>query len=488
MPSYLGVDVGTTMTKAVLFDAGGAMLACAERATRLRHPGGDQVEQDIEEVVRSVGAVIAELAGGEPPALLAITGQGDGCWLTDNDGHGVRPAVSWMDGRAAEIVSGWENDGTAEEVYRCNGNMLFPGAAAPVLRWLAEHEPETLTRASTAGYCKDVVLHRLTGLRATDPSDASLPFGSPGSAAYSADVLRLCGLESHVDLLPDIVRPGPRAALHAAGAELTGLPVGTPVSCGPFDLPACAVGAGVTGLGDGLLTIGTTLACQVLVDTVDTTGEPAGMHLATARPDRWLRAMPAMVGTASLDWALDLLDLEHTALDDVLAATAPGARGVEMLPYLAPSGERAPFVDPAAHGQLTGLRLGTEKADIVRAVCEGIAFAARDCFEAATLDGELAVCGGGARSEQWLRIFADVLGRPVRVIRLPGVGARGAVLSAAPVLDAAAWTEPDAVLDPDPAGVAHYAEAFDRYRANRDAARPLWRRQPLRRRQDGRGG
>jgi sugar (pentulose or hexulose) kinase len=480
--SYVGVDIGTSVTKAVLFDEAGAVITSADCRTRLTTPAPEHVEQDIEDVLASVAAVITKVlaAGGDTrPALLAITGQGDGCWLGDSRGRAVRPAVSWLDGRGAAVLAGWEADGTAEAVYRLTGNALFPGAQASILRWLEDNEPGALDRAETAGYCKDIVMQRLTGLRATDASDASLPFGDPATQGYSAQAVALCGLGHRAGLLPPVVTPLPTAPLSPDGAALTGLPAGIPVSSGPFDLPACAVGAGAERVGDGVLIIGTTLACQVLVDHVDTTGEVTGMHLATGQPERWLRALPAMVGTASVDWLLDILGMRHDQLSEAIGASGPGAGGVEVLPYLAPSGERAPFVNPAARGQFTGLRLGTTRADILRGLCEGIAFAARDCFAVTPLSGRLLACGGGVRSRPWLQMFADVLGRPLQVARAPEAGARGAVLAArrAAGQDAGtrAWTAAEAVVEPDPRTAAQYDEAFARYRQHRAAAEPMWR-------------
>ena len=481
--SCLGIDIGTSMTKAALFSGDGELIGTAEQPTVLSHSAGGRVEQDLEDVVASVATVtrdtLAHLpAGAPPPELVAVTGQGDGCWLVDADGRAVRPAVSWMDGRAGRLSTAWERDGVVERVFRVNGNTLFAGSLAGVLGALDADEPAVLDAAATAHTCVGAVFQRLTGVRATDPSDSSLPFGDP-AGGYSAEVLDATGLTSRAGLLPPVVAPVPLAGLSAAGARLTGLAEGTPVSAGPFDLPACAVGAGLTELGDGILTVGTTLACQVLVDRVETAGEPAGMHLATPDPGRWLRALAAMVGTASLDWVLDLVGLRHDAVGAVLRDTSAGAGGVEVLPYLAPSGERAPFVDAAARGQVTGLSLTTRREDLVRAVCEGIAFAARDCFDRAGLTGQLFVCGGGTRSRDWMQLFADVLGRPVRLTRADGIGARGAVLAhlrATGVRPSALeWTDTSAVVEPDPARRRVYDELFDRYRAHRYAAQPLWR-------------
>jgi sugar (pentulose or hexulose) kinase len=244
-------------------------------------------------------------------------------------------------------------------------------------------------------------------------------------------------------------------------------------------MAACSTGAGVAEVGDGLLTIGTTLSGQVLVDRIAAVGEPAGMHLATGTPDRWIRVMAAMVGTASLDWLLSLLGLTHDAVDSALLGTAPGAGGVSALPYLAPSGERAPFVDPNARGQFDGIALTTTREELVRALCEGLGYAARQCLQAAGLSGRLVVCGGGSRSGPWLQTFANVLGRPLLVAGAE-VGARGAVIAALQAtgrpVDVAAWTAPERVVEPEPTAVKFYDEGYQVYLRRQSSARALWQR------------
>jgi sugar (pentulose or hexulose) kinase len=476
--SYLGIDVGTSVAKLALFTADGDIVTTASRPVPLQHPAPGQVEQDPELVYAAVRELVGQVASYDVE-LIAVTGQGDGCWLLDGAGRPTRPAISWLDGRAAGILRDWERDGITDAMYAIGGNALFPGAQAPILRWLQEHAPDELDRSSTAAYCKDMIFQRLTGVRATDSSDASVPFGD-GHGEYSAEALRLCGLEHRAGLLAPVVTPLPIGELSAGIGAGMGTVAGTPVVSGPFDMPSCSTGGGVRELGDGLLTIGTTLSSQVLVDRIDTGGEPAGMHLATAEPDRWIRVMAAMAGTASLDWTLALLGMRHDQLGDALAATTPGAGGVTALPYLAPSGERAPFVDPAARGQFDGLALTTTREDLVRALCEGLGYAARQCLEAAGLTGRLVVCGGGTRSLPWLRVFASVLGRPLEIARSPEVGARGAVMSALRAtgreIDVPTWTRPEQVIDPEPADVEFYAAGYQHYLRRQAAARGLWPR------------
>ncbi|MGX1885145.1 FGGY family carbohydrate kinase [Streptomyces sp. NPDC055287] len=493
MSVIIGVDIGTSVTKAVAFDSEGAALATATRRSSVVRLSGGRVEQDLDDVVRTVAEVVRETAAAlaGPPVALALTGQGDGLWLRDADGRSVRPAISWMDGRASDLVARWREDGTVQEVYAHTGSGMFPGCHAPLLAHLAEHEPEALARAATAGYCVDAVAQRLTGRVGVDASDATLPFLDPVSRTYSSEALAACGIEKQRHLLPAPAAPGTVLALDAHGAQLLGLPRGLPLTAGPYDLPPCAIGSGVRDVGDGLLIVGTTLACQVLTDRARTDGftEPAGMWLCTPDPGRWLRAMPAMVGTAALEWLLALTGTTTAGLDGLLAGSPPGANGVTALPFLSDAGERAPFVDPAARGRLDGLTLAHTRADAVRAMCEAIGYAARHCLEAAGLTGTLAACGGGTRSGPWAQLFADILGRPVRIPVENEVGALGAVRVARRFLGEAPDAKPQSfhTVEPRQESRTVYEDGYAAYRAALDAARARWGEAAPRRSGAGRG-
>jgi sugar (pentulose or hexulose) kinase len=477
----LGVDAGTSVVKAVAFTADGTALRVAGRPTRIVTPAPGQAEQDLEEVLAAVGDVIRDAAAGEPVDLVGITAQGDGVWLLDGHGQEVRPPILWSDARAAPIVTEWLASGIAERAFRRSGNMLFPGAAAPVLAWLQREETASLRRAATAGYCKDAIMQRLTGARATDVSDASLPFFNPRTREYDGALLDLFGLTAWRGLLapvdPAAVSPRP---LTAEGAALTGLSSGTPIHAGPFDLCATMIGAGVREPGEGLVILGTTLGCAVLTDRVETDGEPAGMLLCLPEPKRWARVMPAMVGTPSLEWVLGVTGTRRDDIDALLGASAPGASGVVALPFFAPAGERAPFVDPAARGQVLGVSLESTRADLVRAVCEGIGYAVRHCLESAGLasGARVLLSGGGVRSAAWRQILADVLQRPLALARQPETGARGAALAALAAarreVDRDAWTRPEAIVEPHQANAGLYDDGFGFYRARLEAARGNW--------------
>ncbi|GAA0715864.1 carbohydrate kinase [Dactylosporangium roseum] len=466
LPHAVGVDVGTTVTKAVVFASDGTALRRAARPTVLHRAGPGRYEQDAAAVAASVVAVLEELEPG-PVAAVGVTGQGDGLWAVDEDGHPVRPAISWLDARAAGIVAEWTADGVLRQVFDSTGNLPFAGSAGPLLAWLDRHEPATLDRAATAAYCKDVVVQRLTGLRATDVS--SVPFLDPRTRDYDPALLAALGLAHRRDLLAPVLA----APVDGLRTTIGGLPSGTPVVAAPYDLPAAALGAGVARVGDGLLIAGTTLACQVLADRVGA-GEPAGLTLTTWEPGRWLRALPAVVGTAGLDW---VLGLAGATTDDLPALLASGdSTGLSVLPFFAEAGERAPFVAPAARARIDGLHTGVTVADLVLATCEAIAYSARHCLTAAGLDGDLFACGGGMRTAAWAQIFADVLGRPVRVLTGEEVGARGAAQAALRTVGS-----PEQ-LPPPPTAVFTPRRSYDdRYAGYLSAvanARSTWRTTP----------
>ncbi|MFF9560139.1 FGGY family carbohydrate kinase [Streptomyces albus] len=480
----VGVDVGTSVTKAQLIARDGRTTPPHEARSTLYTLPGNRVEQDMDEVIGTVVTVVraavadaALLGSDEPIEALALTGQGDGLWLRDADGRPVGRALSWMDGRAAPVLDRWTADGTVRAVHRRTGAGMFPGAAGPLLAHLAEHEPDRLAAAHTAGYCVDTIAQRFTGERTVDASDASVPFLDVASRSYDEEALEACGLGRWRHLLADPAPPGTLYGLLPKVAAELGLPAGLPVSAGPFDIPACGFGSGLTRAGQGHLIIGTTLACQVLSDDPGPASreEPAGMVLATPYADRYLRVMPAMIGTAGLDWLLGMLGVRIEELDALLAQSPYGAGGVTALPFLSTSGERAPFVDARARGRLDGLSPLTGRADLVRALCEAVAYSARHCLETLGVDGDVTACGGGARSGEWGRIFAGVLGRDVHV-REDAVGIRGAAKVAWDALGRAADVQDAAprVARADTDAVAFYEEGYRRYLETLERARETW--------------
>lgn len=478
----LGVDIGTSVTKAALIDRDGRSVRSASRPSELLRGPGGVVEQDLDAVLASVVSVVREVADGLDTTLdaIALTGQGDGLWLRDDLGRATHRPISWMDGRAADRVERWRADGVLDRVHALTGSGVFPGSHAALLAHLGEQRSEVLERSAVAGYCIDAVLHRLTGEISVDASDASLPFLDVRSRTYVDEALEAVGVSRWRHLLPEPAEPGRVFSLSPGGSRLLGLPEGLPVTAGPYDVMACGIGAGARRPGQGTVVVGTTLSCQALTSdaTIDPDTEPAGMWLCTPDPGVWQRTMPSMAGTAAIAHALSLVRAGTADLQGLLEDSSPGASGVRALPFVSGAGERAPFVEPRATGQLLGVTLANGPADLVRAMCESVAFAARDCLEAAGLDGELSGCGGGLGTAAFAQLIADATGRSLHVPHETFVGARGAAAVAWAALgtpvDEDAWAADRRVVEPQEALRDQYEAGFERYRADVREARQRW--------------
>ena len=480
------VDVGTTVIKAVGYDDGGAETVIERRSTTVHRPAADRAEQDMAEVWDHVAAavhrVVDQLPG--PVAYLAVTAQGDGCWLIDAHGEPTGPALLWNDGRATSIVDGWSRAGVLATAFTVNGSLTFAGLPNALLSWLRVNDPGRLDRSAAALTCGGWIFNRLTGAVAVDESDASAPFLDIRSRSYAPELLELYGMGWAGRLLPPVRGDGDRVGtLTGAAAERTGLPAGTPVVIGPYDVAATAIGVGAVRPGQAASILGTTLCTEVVVETPDTGAEPAGLTVSLGVAGRYLRAYPTLAGGEVVRWACDLLQLTDPAeLTELALSTSPGAGGLLFLPYLSPAGERAPFLDPLIRGTVLGLSFRHGRAELARAVLEGLTFVVADCLAAAPVrPTDLRVSGGGAASAGWLQLIADVTGIPVIRSADAESGARGAYLVGQVATGAVADMEAAVgqhlrvrdTFRPDPAATARYAASYARFVAARRAVAPL---------------
>ncbi|MFI9592312.1 FGGY family carbohydrate kinase [Nonomuraea sp. NPDC052265] len=465
------VDAGTTVIKAVGYDATGAETAVARRATTVSRPAPGHAEQDMHAVwdavadaVREVAAELAPVDPVDPVDFVAVTAQGDGCWLVDRHGDPTGPAILWNDGRAAALIDAWTRSGLAATAFAVNGSSAASGLPHAVLTWLREHEPDRLERSAAMLTCGGWIFSRMTGELVADESDASAPFMDLRARAYSPGLLSAFGLEWAERLLPPI------RSCHVAAltSDALGLPLGTPVVMAPYDIVSTALGAGAVLPGQACGILGTTLCTEVMVESPALDGEPTGITIAA--PGGYLRAFPTFAGTEVVQWACRLLGLRDPAeLGELALLGEPGAGGLAFLPYLSPAGERAPFSDPLARGALLGLSFEHGREQVARAVLEGLTMVIRDCLSATGAPPtELRVCGGGSASAAWLRLIADVTGLPVRRPADAEVGARGAYLvglaatgGAASVAEAAGrHVRLRAAVEPDPGPHERYDRLF----------------------------
>ena len=419
-PVFLAVDSGTTRMKAALLDARGRSRDLVGADLAVSQPFDGACEMDMQVVWNTFCGLTRLLAERNPelwPELagMAIAGQGDGLWAIDPAGTPVGPAILWNDTRAKRLDLGQLPD--LEAFCAARGlTPLFPGAAPMLLLWLRRNQPDRYQRIGHALHCKDWLNYRLTGVVATDYSDASTAALEVLGKRYSGELFERLGIPEALSWLPE---PRPSAAragqVTAAAVAQTGLPAGLPVMAGAIDVAAVALGAGALLPGEAVTIIGTTLCNEVVlgrpqVDHRDTRGS----ILCHVQPDSYLRLMATSSGTSSLDWVRGLVAPGRSfgELEAALAAIPLGCEGAMFHPYL--HGERAPLRNALACGGFNGLTGLHTPMHLLRAAYEGLALSFRDCHQFLPPVAQVAVAGGGAASDLLCQMFADSLDRPVR--------------------------------------------------------------------------
>jgi erythritol kinase len=504
----IGIDAGTSLIKTVAFARDGRQLGDFSLPNTYTTSPGGHVEQNMSRTWTDTVAALRGLAAAVPDisrrlAAIAVTGQGDGTWLIDDDGCPVAPALLWLDSRAAGLVEGIRSSERNIALYRRTGSGLNACQQGPQLAWLQAHAPETLSRARTAFHCKDWLYFLLSGQRATDPSESTFTCGDFRKRGFDVETARLIGISDCAALFPEVVDGITTThPLSAAAAIETGLPEGVPVSLGYVDVVCNALGAGLYDQAPdvGCTIIGSTgmhMRLATSADAVTLNAEATGYTMPFPVTGHYAQMQSNMAATLNIDWLLDLArdllasegvvrsraDLIRRLDEKVLAAKVG-----ELLfhPFISDAGERGPFVAHEACAQLIGLRSRHGYWDLMRAVMEGLAFAARDCYAAmGTLPGEVRITGGAARSGALGAILGAALECNVRVCSRGEAGAGGAAMIAAvatglyPDMTACAedWVRPylNVPQTPDPALAARYAKIFPAYLEARLAARPVWK-------------
>ena len=278
------VDAGTSVVKAVAFDNEGKEIATAKHSVPISCTHSGWSEQDMDAVwdafVQTVRKVASDVEGDVN--FLAITAQGDGCWLIDEEGKPTGPAILWNDGRATSFVEQWYKNGVLGQAFRLNGTAAFPGSQCDILRWLQEHDAQRIERSTTALYCKDWLAFKLTGKRTVEETDASFPFFDIRNRRYSPEMFRLYGLEWPQRLLPPVHSDNePAGTLRPEVATTLGLRAGLPIVTAPYDIAATAIGLGAIHTGQAVSILGTTLCNEIVIDEANTEGKPVGLLICS---------------------------------------------------------------------------------------------------------------------------------------------------------------------------------------------------------------
>ncbi|GAA2832941.1 gluconokinase [Crossiella cryophila] len=477
----LGIDLGTTATKVVAADRRGRVAALAERGYPMRTDQPGLAVHDPDRVLQAALDAVRECAQtcAAPVQALVFTGAMHTLIGLDAGYRPITPSLSWADNRAIDQAARLRRDPAATELHRATGTPVHPFAPLAKLIWFAEQDPDT----QPAFWCslKDFVLHHFTGRLATEHSYAS------GSGlmnihrlAWHQPSLDLAGITA--DRLPELLAPTDTLPLRAQIAEATGLPPGLPVVAGGGDGPLANLGVGAVRPGMAALSLGTSGALRVVRTEpgVDERGRTFCYGIAEGY---WVLGGAVSNGGVVSQWAADLVGEED--MGDLLAEAAtvpPGANGLFALPYLL--GERAPWWDPDPRGLLLGLRRDHGRAELTRALVEGVAQqlalvrdAVRDTGAAVN---PVRATGGAFRSPLWGQLIAAALDTDLEITEDSEGSGLGAcllgwrALDVLPSLEAAAeLITPSETVHPDPELAEHFATARPRVERTYLALREL---------------
>ena len=486
--SLLGIDVGTTACKVAAFASDGRPLAAAVRGYPLRTPGPGRAELDPDHVWAAVADAVAEVndaVADAPVTALAVSAQGEAAVAVDADGRALAPSPVSADARAAAECERLVARVGGARLAEITGQPPHPMHTLPKLMWWGAHEPDVVARSRMFACYDAFVGMRLGAPPTTDFSMAARTLAFDiRRLAWSDEVLAAAGVDP--GRLPPVVPAGtPIGEVDAETAARLGFRGRPLVVAGGHDQPCGALGVGAAGPGRAAFAIGTTACVTPVLD------EPNARLLAAGYPcyphvvdGAFVTLAGTQNGGAVLRWFRDVLGDEErraaaatgaSAYDLLVAAASPEPSPVLVLPHLAGSG--APENAPGSLGAVVGLTLATTRAEIVRAVLEGVML--EMAVNLAELDAcgvavrELVAVGGGARSDRWLQIAGDVLGLPVVRSEHAYAACWGAAWLAArgSGVQVAARSADGPRFVPDRATADHYAARLDTYRHLHDALR-----------------
>jgi len=415
-PVSLGIDLGTSELKAILMDVDGAVLAHAgvRLSVSRRHSGwSEQAPQDWWQACLQALEQLRAHAAFSRVVCIGLSGQMHGAVLLGDDDRVLYPAILWDDSRAVA-----EADQLGPGFAEVTGSLPMAGLTAPKLLWLQQHEPEVFKAIDCVLSPKDYLRLRLSGERISEMSDAAGTLWlDVAQREWFAPMLGATGLAPAQ--MPRLVEGGaPAGYVTASGL---GLSPGVVIAGGGGDNPVAAVGIGAINAGDGFITLGTSAAIVAITDHA--AGNPASaVHsFCHALPDRWYTMGAMLAGASCLRWVTRLTGMpdEQTLLDQV-QAQLPMGQPVPLdtplfLPYLA--GERTPHNDPLLRGGFMNLGHDCTPAMLGYAVMEGVGFGLLDALRAVQSAGAsvgaCALVGGGARSEYWAQLLANILQREI---------------------------------------------------------------------------
>lgn len=449
MEYLLGIDIGTSGTKTVLFDVDANTICSKTCEYPLYQEHNGWAEQDPLDwwnaTVEGIYYVIStSKIDSKQIKGIGLSGQMHGLVMLDSNGKPLRKSIIWCDQRTGKEVEDMNRLLTPQKIINITANPALTGFTAAKILWVKKNEPEIYKKCSHILLPKDYIRYMLTGEFATEVSDASgMQLMNVGKRDWSDEILDPLGIDR--SLLGKMYEsPDVTGEVHNKAALATGLAIGTIVVGGAGDNPAAAIGTGIVSEGNAFTTIGTSGVVYAISDKVAIDKKGRVHTLCASVPGKWTVMSCTQAAGLSLQWLrnnvcseeVDLaskLGIDPYEIMTAMAREVPiGADKLIYLPYL--MGERSPHPDPDCRGTFFGLSAIHQRAHLIRAVLEGISYSQLECVDVFREMGvsidNMMICGGGARSNVWRQMFADLYGCPVSTIKAEQGGALGVAILA----------------------------------------------------------
>ncbi len=418
MKTFIGIDLGTSSVKLLLLSEEGRILSRATVDYPIAYPHSGWSEQNPEDWYIGVVKGIKKLLLGQDKALvkgISLGGQMHGLVILDKQDNVIRPCILWNDGRTQKQTDYLNQVVGKEKLSEYTANIAFAGFTAPKLLWVKENEPENFADIEKIMLPKDYIVYRLSGVHATDFSDASgMLLLDVKNRKWSKEMCDICGVSE--EQLPKLYESYEVVGtIKKEIAEEFGLSDKVVVCAGAGDNAAAAVGTGTVNAGDCNISLGTSGTVFIVGDgfSVDTKN---ALH-SFCHANGGYHLMGCILSAASCNswWSDNILKTSDYQTEQLGLESFMGKNDTLFLPYL--MGERSPHNDVNARGAFIGMRPDTTRGEMTLAVLEGVTFALKDCVEVAKSNGvdvkSTRICGGGARSKLWRKIIANVLNIPV---------------------------------------------------------------------------
>ena len=474
--TFLGLDLGTSGLRALLVDLDGAPIGSAQAHYASQNPQTGWSEQDPSCWIEACKQVLAELIEKNPTAMsnlaaIATSGHMHGATLLDKDGQVLRPCILWNDTRSHQQAAQLDSDPNFREK---SGNIVFPGFTAPKLAWVKNNEPDIFAKTATVLLPKDYLTYWLTGRLVSEMSDAAgTSWLDVKNRKWSPELVTQSGMQ--MDQMPTLLEGtdviGPILSKRATELQLN---PAVEIIAGAADNAAAACGIGALTDGQGFVSLGTSGVLLSGQSSCSPSPATAIHTFCHAIPNTWYQMGVILSATDSLNWLSRILGKTPKALAEMMPDKLNKPTNLIFVPYL--SGERTPHNDAAVRGAFIGLDVGTDHAEMVQAVFEGVAFALRDNLAALTSTGtslkEIFAIGGGAQSDYWLNVLATTLGLRLKI---PNGKELGAALGAArlAICGATDRSVADVMTPPETAKIIHpdanlkpdFDVAYEKYKA-----------------------